>query len=595
MVQNAEYVRAYAGRYRDMFPVRILSVAGVAAIVLWLLDWTWTAAFLVPQFGLYVLLWRLVERARLNPDTPGAGARLKWGTEAITFALASHVALFVLVAWRFEPLYLKHLLLLIGGNLMVGALQVHVSRLSFAAAVVPPAATIGVIAWTEAGWDVVLLTSAVLFVLGVVGSAWRQARSDRQTVELYVDLAERSKALGVALDAAEAERAAAERANQAKSRFLAVISHEVRTPLNVILGIAEVLKGRRRPKAEAALIGDMADAGGMLLRLLNGALDLSKIESGQTEARLEPVDLGETVAAIARVWRVRVAELGLALEIERDGRPEDFAVRTDGAKVEQVLINFLSNALKLTPSGTIRLVARARPSTGASRVGLTFEVHDEGPGVPEDQRERIFQPFEQLAEGRAAGGAGLGLAICRASVEALDGRIGVRPAEPQGSVFWFEIAAERAAVPAAATPAAVSIDARRLSVLAAEDHPANRKLLGLLLGRFETDLTLVENGAEAVEAARSGGFDLILMDVMMPVMDGVAAVQAIRAEEAADGRPRVPVRMLTANVFDEDVARYRAAGADGVLRKPIEIEALHRALAETAAGPSPDARSTAAA
>jgi signal transduction histidine kinase/ActR/RegA family two-component response regulator len=594
VVQNAEYVRAYAGRYRDMFPVRILSVAGVAAIVLWLLDWTWTAAFLVPQFGLYVLLWRLVERARLNPDTPGAGARLKWGTEAITFALASHVALFVLVAWRFEPLYLKHLLLLIGGNLMVGALQVHVSRLSFAAAVVPPAATIGVIAWTEAGWDSVLLTSAALFVLGVVGSAWRQARSDRQTVELYVDLAERSKALGVALDAAEAERAAAERANQAKSRFLAVISHEVRTPLNVILGIAEVLKGRRRPKAEAALVGDMADAGGMLLRLLNGALDLSKIESGQTEARLEPVDLGETVAAIARVWRVRVAELGLTLEIERDGRPEDFAVRTDGAKVEQILINFLSNALKLTPSGTIRLAARARPSADG-RVDLTFEVHDEGPGVPEDQRERIFQPFEQLAEGRAAGGAGLGLAICRASVEALGGRIGVRPAQPRGSVFWFEIAAERAAVPAAPTPEAVFIGSGRLSVLAAEDHPANRKLLGLLLDRFEADLTLVENGAEAVQAARSGGFDLILMDVMMPVMDGVAALQAIRAEEAAEGRPRVPVRMLTANVFDEDVARYRAAGADGVLRKPIEIEALHRALAETAAGAAPDAVSTAAA
>lgn len=587
MIDNAEYVRAYAYRYRDMFPVRLATVAAIAGLALWLLDWTWAANFAGFQFGLYALLWRVVDDARRHPDLPNAGARLQRFTELLTLALAVHTSLFVLAVWKAEPVYLNHLLLLIGGNLMVGALQVHVSRRSFVVAVVPPSAAILWITFAEVPWDHALQASVVLFVLGVSGAAWRQWQSDRQTVELMVAGTERSDQLQRALAQAETDRAAAERANQAKSRFLAMISHEVRTPLNVILGLTQVMKDRPRPRDEAQVIADMGDAGGMLLRLLNGAMDISKIESGQIDPHLAPVDIAERLDAIARVWRSRVADLGLTLEIDVQGEPEDLVVLTDEARVEQILINYLSNALKLTPRGGVRIVARALPAPDG-RVDLDFEVHDQGPGVPEDQRERIFQPFEQLAAGRAAGGSGLGLALCRASAESLGGALGVRPARPHGAIFWFRFTAERASPGEAPAPApdASTRDGPapyRPRILAAEDHPANRKLLGLLLEPFGVDLVLVENGQEAVAAVRDDRFDLVLMDAMMPVLGGVEAVIRIRAEEAAASRPRTPVHMLTANVFEEDVARYIGAGADGVLRKPIEIAALRDVVLQTTA------------
>ena len=580
MADSTDYLKAYAERYRDMFPVRLATIAAIFLLTFWVLGWGWAANFALFQFGLYVPLWHAVQIALARPDAPGAARRFRLSAEIITLCLAGHNALFILAAWQAEPEHLDYLRLLLAGNLMVGAHQVHISRASFAAAVLPPSIAAMVIASYQVGSDPRLLGAVALFVIGVSAAAWRQWRSDRETIDLMITVTERSREIRAALAEAEVNRAAAERANKAKSRFLAMISHEVRTPLNVILGLTEVLRGRPRPAAEAAVVTDMADAGGMLLRLLNGALDISKIESGQDDLQLAPVDLSERLDAIARIWRSRVEELGLTLEIERQGAPEHFVVMTDEARVEQVLINYLSNALKLTQHGTIRILARALPAPDG-RIDLDFEVHDQGPGVPADQRERIFQPFEQLPAGRAAGGSGLGLALCRASVEALGGALGVRSARLQGAVFWFRFTADRAApasIPASpAAPAPIG-SGHAPRILAAEDHPANRKLLTLLLEPFGVDLTLVENGQEAVAAVRDQTYDLVLMDVMMPVMDGVEALIAIRAEQAASGRPRTPIHMLTANVFDEDVARYRAAGADGVLKKPIEIAALQSVI-----------------
>lgn len=588
MVRDSKYVRAYAGRYREIFPVRIVSILSIIALSLWLQDWTWAANYAVCQLGLYAVLWTVVERARTRPQAPGASLALKRWTEGVTLALAVHSSLFALFATVAEPAHLPHALLMICGHLVVGALQVHISRLSFAASVVPPVLVLAWFAWRIAAPDHGLLLCAAALAAGVLGAAWRQMVSDRQAVELYVDLAERSSSLQTALTEATAARAGAERANQAKSRFLAMISHDVRTPLNIMMGVTEVLKRRRRTRTEAELLTDMGDAGAMLLRLLNGALDLSKIESGQAEARLAPVDLRAGIEAMGRVWRHRARELGLTLDVAFDGQDADFNLLADEGRIEQVVGNLLSNALKMTPAGRVLLTVRARPS-GDDVVDLEILVADQGPGVPEDMRERIFQPFEQLDDGRAAGGAGLGLAICRASVETMGGEIGVEPAAGGGAVFWFRIPARRAAARVVALPVADPVGAhtRRLTILAAEDHPANRKLLSMLLAQFEADVTLVENGAEAVAAARAGAFDLILMDVMMPVLDGVGALTAIRAAEIARGAAPTPVHMLTANVFDEDVARYMAAGAHGVLKKPIEIPALHAVL-DAAARPAPE-------
>ena len=586
MVRNGEYVRAYACRYRDIFAVRLVSILAIVVLVTWLQGWAWGLNYAVCQFVLYAALWTVVERARLRPDAADAALALKRWTEGITLALALHCSLFGLAAVMARPENLHHAILMLCGHLVVGALQVHISRLSFAASVGPVALALGWLGWLAAGSDSGLLLCAIALTAGVLAAAWRQMVSDRQAVELQVDLIERTASLEAALIEAEGDRAKAETANQAKSRFLAMISHDVRTPLNIIMGVVEVLKRTERPKAETELVADMGDAGSMLLRLLNGALDLSKIESGQSRLHLAPVDVRAGIEGLGRVWRRRAEELTLNLTVDCQGDPADFRLLADQGLIEQVTINFLSNALKLTPAGTVSITARAHPDD-QGRVKLVVEVADQGPGVPESQREKIFEPFEQLADGRAAGGAGLGLAICRSSVEAMGGEIGVRAAPGGGAVFWFSVSAERA-VPVApsAAVASTSIEqGRTLSVLAAEDHPANRKLLAMLLEQFAVEVTLVENGAEAVTAAAARDYDLILMDVMMPVLDGVAALRMIRGTGSA-----VPVHMLTANVFEDDVARYMAAGADGVLKKPIEIAALHAVLTEVGEAETPPMR-----
>jgi len=587
----AEYLRAYAGRYRDMFATRLATIVAVSLLALWLLGWGWAVNFALFQFALYALLWREVRIVERHADAPLAHRRLSTSTELITLGLAGHNALFALAVWLEHPGLAPHIALLLAGNLTIGALQVHVSRLGFAAAVVPPSVALISMATTIAPDNLGLQLSVVAFILAMTGAAVRQWVTDRETVDMAVAATRRSAELQTALARAETARATADEASAAKSRFLAMISHEVRTPLNVMLGLTEVMRGRPRAQEEAALVSDMAEAGEMLLRLLNDALDMSKIESGKAEVHAAPVDLGERLEAIARVWRSRAHEMGLTLELERRGAPADFLVVTDQARIERVLINYLSNALKLTAAGVVRLKAIAERRDDG-RVDVTLEVHDQGPGIPAGQHDRVFQPFEQLEAGREAGGTGLGLALCRAAAHALGGEIGVRDAEPHGAIFWLRFTADRAAHAETAGAALPSNDVdgattRPLRVLAAEDHPANRKLLGLLLNTLGQELVVVENGAEAVDMLRREVFDLVLMDVMMPVMDGVTALAAIRAEEAAGERPRARIHMLTANVFDEDVARYRAAGADGVLRKPIEIPALQAALFEAAAEPAP--------
>lgn len=383
-----------------------------------------------------------------------------------------------------------------------------------------------------------------------------------------------------ALDEADTQRRAAEAASRAKSAFLAVTSHEVRTPLNAVLGLAEGLRREPLTPHQGELAEGIVDAGAMLLRLLNAVLDLSKIESGQLNLEPTPFALETTLDTIVRVWSAKACELDVALELDLSALPRPCGLLADEGKIEQTLINLLSNALKFSPPGSrVRVAASARACAGQMEVRLS--VADQGPGVAENDRERIFRPYEQTSLGRDAGGAGLGLAICSGHLALMGGRLAVEPAEGGGSVFTAEFIASPVEVEAAPLAPEVAPE-RALAVLVAEDNPANRRVIQVLLQPAGVNLTFAENGAEALTALGQSDFDVVLMDANMPVMDGVAAVRAIRG--LSDARAAMPVHMLTANAFDDDVRRYLAAGADGVLRKPVEVDALYRLLGAVASG-----------
>ena len=409
--------------------------------------------------------------------------------------------------------------------------------------------------------------------------------------------AEAEEALREQVAVAEAARRTAEAANRAKSNFLAVTSHEVRTPLNVVLGLAEALKTDPLTARQVSLVDGVLDAGAMLLRLLNSVLDVTRIESGKAALDLKAFDLNRCVETVVRIWRPRAEAQAVSLALHMEPLPGAYGMLSDRGKIEQVLINLISNALKFTPLGgrvDVRLTGAFDDKGG---FGVRLEVSDEGPGVPMRDRERIFQPFEQTPAGREAGGAGLGLSICAGHAAVLGGAIGVDTAPGGGASFWLEFPVAFASLqdvtpaPAALPPllapapqalaAALPADPAALRVLAAEDHPANRLVLQALLEPVGVVVSFVENGLEALDALRTGAFDLVLMDVNMPLMDGVSALAAIRALPGAAAR--TPVHMLTANVFEEDVQRYLAAGADGVLRKPLDVRELFALVDSTTA------------
>jgi CheY-like chemotaxis protein len=381
---------------------------------------------------------------------------------------------------------------------------------------------------------------------------------------------------------AEAQRLAAEAANHAKSNFLAVTSHEVRTPLNAVLGLAQALSLEPLTPKQSGLVDGVLEAGAMLMRLLNAVLDVSQIEAGKMSLAHDPFDLGVTARTVTQIWSARAAELGLDLQLDDAGLSGPCRLVSDPGKIEQILVNLISNAAKFSPAGgriTVRLFA-APPQD--ERRQIRVEVLDQGPGVSPQERDRIFAPFEQTDLGRKAGGAGLGLSICAGHAALLGGAIGVDGAPGGGAMFWFEFSADVAQDRAQDDPPAPAhaYGAPGLRILAAEDHPVNRQVLQALLDPLGPDLTFADDGRQALEAMAAAPFDLVLMDANMPVMDGAAALREIR--RMAGPRGATPVYMLTANVFDEDVRRYLSAGADGVLKKPINIQELYCVVGETA-------------
>jgi signal transduction histidine kinase/ActR/RegA family two-component response regulator len=394
---------------------------------------------------------------------------------------------------------------------------------------------------------------------------------------LHRQRAEDMARLARSLSQAEAE---AQASSRAKSEFLAVMSHEIRTPLNGVLGVAALMERKLDQPELRPYVRTIIDSGQSLLRLLTDALDMSRASAGVMTLEAEPLSLADLASDIDALWRPRAEEKGLGLSVQAS-LAAGGGIRADGMRLKQVLNNLVGNALKFTVEGEVNLLVETMTDGEGLRLGLT--VDDSGPGVSEAAAATIFEPFNTGEAGREGAGAGLGLAICRQIVERMGGRISLASSPSGGARFRVELPVEACEQPVSARgPAMVAPTPHEtLHVLVADDNAANRFVAGKVLEMFGCTSEMAENGAEAVEAAAARRFDLILMDIKMPVMDGVTAARRIRS--LAGPAARVPILALTANADERDERIYAAAGMNGLAQKPIQPDVLLNAIRQVMA------------
>jgi PAS domain S-box-containing protein len=377
----------------------------------------------------------------------------------------------------------------------------------------------------------------------------------------------------------EAQRAA-EAGADAKAAFLANMSHEIRTPMNGVMGVLHLLKTEALTEEGRSMLEEALSCGQMLAELLNDVIDFSKIEAGHLELASEPVDPSALAHGVARLLRPQVEGRGLQLRLE--GFETVGWVRTDPVRLRQALFNLVGNAVKFTLEGHIVIRAALRP--GDPHPVLRLEIEDTGIGIPADAQDRIFQRFDQgdASTTRRFGGSGLGLAITRRLAEMMGGDVGFSSTEGVGSTFWLEVAAPPAER-AQAVPETADAVLEGLRILVVEDNATNRMIATKLLENLGASVETAPDGLLGVEAATRGAFDLILMDVQMPGIDGLEAARRIRALGGAAAG--VPIVALTANVLAHQRQSYLEAGMDGVVGKPISPAALLTEIARLSGAP----------
>jgi len=423
-----------------------------------------------------------------------------------------------------------------------------------------------------------------------VDDHYRRTRRNGTVLEIHTKVAETGLAVRTITDITEQEhyaqvlaeaRDAAEAAARARSEFLSVMSHAIRTPLNGVIGVAGLLEGMELGTAQRDYVRLIRQSGDHLLGLVNDILDFSRLDAAKLQLESAPFDPRALAEDVLLMLRPQADAKHLSLTANIDPRLPH-CLTGDPGRLRQILINLLSNAIKFTDQGWVRLEMRTEPAEGAGLVRLAVAVADSGIGIAPGAIERMFAEFTQ-ADGsisRRFGGSGLGLAICRRLVELMDGAITVESAPAQGSTFRFHVTLpvqEPAGPdqPAEAAPAALEPG---LQVLVAEDNATNRLVALRMLEHLGCRADAVCNGAEAVEALRQKAYDLVLMDVMMPEMDGLAATKAIRAGETADRH--IPIIGLTAHARTEALQECLAAGMDAVTTKPVTMNSLRGAIAE---------------
>ncbi|HEY1751866.1 MAG TPA: ATP-binding protein [Caulobacteraceae bacterium] len=414
-------------------------------------------------------------------------------------------------------------------------------------------------------WTIVTAMAALGLLCNLFIVARRQLDASRE-------------ALRKARGEAQERGVAAEAANEAKSAFLATMSHEIRTPLNGVLGMTQAMAADKLARVQRDRLEVIRQSGEALLAILNDVLDLSKIEAGRFELEQVEFDLGDLMKGAHSAFTALANKKGLSFDLTIDPAAKGVYLG-DPTRVRQILYNLISNALKFTEAGEVRVTA----ARAGEALGLM--VTDTGVGIPSERLEALFEKFTQAdaSTTRRFGGTGLGLAICRELALLMGGEISVRSDIGKGSTFLVTLPLTQvgeALAPAFVAPPAPAPQSElpKVRVLAAEDNSVNQLVLKTLLHQIGVDPLVVENGEEAVQAWKDAAWDVILMDMQMPVMDGLTATRRIREAEAAMGRVRTPIIALTANAMSHQIQQCLAAGMDGHVAKPIEAVRLFGAL-----------------